>query len=622
MKTPSGPILTAILCGLALGSSLVPLRPDSAAAAELGDRTATEHLTVMERTGVDADPFWANAFWARSATAPTPAARISDLRWALRFDPDLHAARRELIGALARSGESEFASQTVTLLSRSGLSFSAQQWGAFAAMTVLGPALLAGLALFGLLAIGKSLPRIHHGLRERLHFLPTDIREAATLLTLFLPLVLALTLPPTSALFWTLLLGTVGTWKILDRWERRITLSAAAGLLLAPMVLAGWTRLAEPARPDSYLQCLWATQSTNDASAGAILRRIPPPDATKDPDHFATLALLDRRAGRFESAIRHLTEAIRLAPDQWKYHNNLGNALLLTGNVDAALTAYGDALTQEPSAALVHVNRSQAWVRRLEFTRADGDIARAGDLGYHFPRLLPGNSEALVVRDHGIAASDAWQLFLRGTGMNGALPWSRAGRMSLGILLPMNPAWMSFPLFLAIWYVALARHLHRIFSCATCSKLISRKSHFRVLRRSLCADCYTIRQSVTAPLRREELLEERRQHVAQIPRTIGTLLAILLPGTGQLLAGQPRRAGAGLVTAAILIAFVVAGLRLAPTAGALGVGNPPMVPVVLAGLAYALLAVASMRAYHRPRPTTDAVPSSSNAPNSPDPRST
>ena len=62
-------------------------------AQALDDTTARAQLEAMERSGVLREPVWAHAYWARSASAPNDDARIADLRWALRFDPDLTAAR-------------------------------------------------------------------------------------------------------------------------------------------------------------------------------------------------------------------------------------------------------------------------------------------------------------------------------------------------------------------------------------------------------------------------------------------------------------------------------------------------------------------------------------------------
>ena len=593
------PLLAAAILGLAPGGFFGLLSPAAVCAEGLGDQEASAHLSEMERQGILADPVWANAYWARSRTAPTVAARVSDLRWALRFDPDLHSARRDLIGVLLRQRDPEFANQIAVLLERSAHSFPAQQWALLIALTLLGPAAIGGLALFALLAIGKSLPRIHHSLRERLHFLPAEVREGATLLTLFLPLVLALTLPPTAALFWVILLGTIGVWAILDRWERRFGVLAMVALLLAPWGLALWTRVAQPALPDSYLNCLWATQVSDDDASEAILLRIPPPGAAQDPDYHATLALLDRRAGRWDSAAQHLRQAIQLAPDRWAYHNNLGNVRLLAGRTRGALNAYGDALALAPNAALVRVNRAQAWVRQLEFNLADKDIREAGRLGYHFPRLQEANAERLVVRDRFLDSGDVWRRFAHGEGLGGTLTWSRAAMMSFTILLPMRPFWISLPLFLTILYVAQARTLYRTFPCATCGKIISRKSHFRVLRRSLCGECYSVREANRAPLRRAELLAERRRRMTRVPHALGMLMSAILPGTGHLLSGSPRQASMLLGMSATLLATAFGVAALAPTAGPLGDGHAPS--GLWAGLAfgYVVLAAASVRRFRK-----------------------
>ena len=598
-----GSAIAPILAGLALGFA-----PGVSGADEFGDRAATARLADMERTGVLTDPFWAQAFWARSREAPLRAAAISDLRWALRFDPDLHRARLDLVTQLLLDRDPEAASQVVTIGERFLASFPAQQWLLATGLALLIPAVAVGLALFTLVAIGRSVPRVYYGLLERLQFLPAEIRAASALLTIALPLLLALTLAPTAALFWTLGIGTVGTWGILARWERRLAGAALVVLLLSPFGLAAWTRVAEPTRPDSYLRCLWVTQSALDAQAGANLHRLSPPKAKNDPDHLATLALLERRMGRYPIAAGYLEDAIKRAPDRWALHNNLGNVRLLAGDVDGAIAAYGEALARGPDAAVVYVNRAQARVRKLEFTKADADIRRAADLGYHFPRILTSNSERLIVRDDTLALAGHWSRFLHGVGSRERLEWSRATEMALAIAFPIRPPWMAAPLFLALWFASRARNLYRTFPCATCGKLITRRSHFRVLRRSLCGPCYEVRQTNTAPLLRQQLLAERRHRINRVPRLFGTLIAALLPGSGHLLAGSPRQGGLRLIVAALLVCVAVMLARVGPAYGAPGDPRHPILPLGFTAATYGLLALLSVRFYRNRRQEEDTMP--------------
>jgi tetratricopeptide (TPR) repeat protein len=551
----------------------------------------------MGHHGILADPFWAHAYWARSRTAPTPASRISDLRWALRFDPDLHAARSELVVTLLRNGDSEFAAETVTLIRRAAKSFPAQQWGAFVTLTVIALAAMTALVLVALLAIGKSLPLIHHGLEEKLLFLPPEIRAGMSLLTLCAPLVLALTLPPTAALLWVTLFGSTAVWAVMGRSERRLCAAAGVAILISPFALAAWTRLAETSVPQSYLRCLWATQTSADPARSEDLRLVSPRGTEEDPDYHATLALAERRAGRYRRAQQRLSKATELDPERWEYHNNLGNVHLLSGRAEAALASYDRALELSANQPMVHVNRAQAWVQKLRFRQADEDIAIASRLGYQFPKGLAADPENIVVRDRVLGPGAVWYRFLQGAGFGASLPWGRAARMTVFLLLPMKPYGLAIPLYLALWWVSFARRLHRTFPCASCGKIISRKSQYRVLRRSLCAECFGIRQSVKAPLKRYGLLEARRRRVGRIPRAIGIVLSVLLPGSGHILRGNPRRAVFSLGIVALLAASALTVVSIGPGTGPPGSGfGFDRWSGALAFL-YAVLMLVSLRSY-------------------------
>jgi len=563
--------LSRVLMVLAL-ITLAGILPAAAATTALNDAQARAHLEQMERDGVIADPVWARAYWARSRTAPTAQARVADLRWSLRFDPDLSAARWDLTLALLAQRDSEFAGQASEAVTRSLRAFPAQQrmilW-----MITIG----AGMTLLALLAaaalnVAKTVPRLFHGIRERLFFLPVEVRTGAAMLTIALPLLVALTLPPTAALFWALLFGTFATWTRLDRLERRSTVFALGALLLAPAVLALWVRMVDPAIPGSYLRSLWDAQIAEAPGAAAIVRLAPPEGAVDDPDRLASLALVDRRAGRYEDAEAKLRRATELAPQEWSYRNNLGNVLLLRGGVDSALAEYRLAISLAPGQPLSHVNLAQAWVHKLEFRRADDALAEATRLGYRLPPVLSNDPEDIIVRDHVLGAPEFWSRLVRGEGGGETFGWGRGLAMSLALVLPMRPAFLSLPLFLALWWVALARTLPRASRCSGCGTMICRKCHYRVLRRSYCGECYAILREVRAPLRRVELLDARRRRAGALTQPLMFALAVLVPGSGHVIHGAHRRAGTYFAIAALLLLIAGAG-ALWPDPGVLVAGT-------------------------------------------------
>lgn len=520
----------------------------------LTDVDAESRLQSMELQGLQRDPFWAHAYWSRSRQAPTVSARVADLRWAIRLDPELFDARWELCWLLLRRHDASFVPELVDTGTRLASSFAGQRRLALVLFTVFGGALLLSLVLLASLAILKNVSRLRHALLERLRFLPGEMRGPAAILTIASPIAISLTLPPTAAAFWGILLGAAATWTFLDRWERRACVTAMTALLVAPIFLSAWTRLVLPVLPTTYLHALWDVQASSDPRAGSVLADLAPPAAHGDPDWFASLALDDRRAGRWAQAEARLQRAIEIAPRQWSYVNNLGNVKLLAGDVDGALEAYSKACTLAPHEPLPRVNEAQAWMRKLEFHKADQALAEASALGFHMPPSSMGSSDKVLVRDQGLDAWSVWRRLALGQGLDQSLPLGRAFSIASGVIFPFRPIWISFPLFLTVWWVALARHLPRVSLCATCGTPICRKCHYRTLRRSLCADCHAIRREVHAPLKRQELLDERRRRKSLVPNLVTLVFAAVLPGSGHVIRGAPRRA-TGLVLAALCVAL-------------------------------------------------------------------
>jgi tetratricopeptide (TPR) repeat protein len=567
------------------------------ASAPLSSEAAWTHLEEMEKQGVQRDPFWAQAFWTQAMRSQDPDDRAEELRWALRFDPELTAARWELCRLYLRNRDEEFAQQALLAGRQAVHSFLAQQRIAVWVLTVGGGALLVGFVLVALITIARTVPRLHHGVWERLLFLPRELRWGAALLTVLLPVAVAITLPPTAVVLWLLVLGTVGAWPFLETPARRACIVALVLVVTAPAGLAMWTRLAQPSQPGSYLRTLWAAQTTADPDGSFRPSRVPAP-ALKDAAYHASLALTARRAHRYEEAVEHLERAIELDPDRWVYHNNLGNALLLAGDVDDALDVYAIAARLAPKQPLVHVNEAQAWMRKLRFTRADEALEEAARLGYHLPRVLNTGPSDIIVRDRGLDAAQLWIRFAQGHRGTDELSWGRVAQMTLAPIVPLRPVWLSLTLLLALHFASRSRTLPRSHFCAGCGRPICRKCHYRVLRRSLCAECNAIRREVRAPLKREELLLRRRRRIVRWPRLLGFLVSLLLPGAGYLFVGAPRRAVFALVTGIALLLIAGAGTIWpdSPTTLPADRGTWSVwIPIAL----YTLMAIASARTYAR-----------------------
>ena len=64
-----------------------------------------------------------------------------------------------------------------------------------------------------------------------------------------------------------------------------------------------------------------------------------------------------------DDAIAHFQEAVKIEPDEAKFHNNLGNALVQKGRMDEAITHFQEALKIDPNEAEMHYNLGNALLK-------------------------------------------------------------------------------------------------------------------------------------------------------------------------------------------------------------------------------------------------------------------
>jgi tetratricopeptide (TPR) repeat protein len=76
------------------------------------------------------------------------------------------------------------------------------------------------------------------------------------------------------------------------------------------------------------------------------------------------------RQGKLTEAVRHYTEALRLRPDYAEAHNNLGNALMDQGQVAEAVRHYTEALRINPNSVLAHNNLGSALAHQGQVAEA------------------------------------------------------------------------------------------------------------------------------------------------------------------------------------------------------------------------------------------------------------
>ena len=86
-------------------------------------------------------------------------------------------------------------------------------------------------------------------------------------------------------------------------------------------------------------------------------------------------------AGKYEEAIRHYNEALRIDPDNARAYNNRGVAHAKMGKFDRAISDYTKALELNPRFAEAYQNRALANFRARDYDRSCSDLKQFRQLG-------------------------------------------------------------------------------------------------------------------------------------------------------------------------------------------------------------------------------------------------
>lgn len=89
-------------------------------------------------------------------------------------------------------------------------------------------------------------------------------------------------------------------------------------------------------------------------------------------DALHLTGVVAHQLGKHELAVQFICEAITRDADQPAFYNNLGNALIETGNAHDAGLCYERALALNPGYAM-------AWLNAASLRESQGDLAAAGE---------------------------------------------------------------------------------------------------------------------------------------------------------------------------------------------------------------------------------------------------
>lgn len=151
--------------------------------------------------------------------------------------------------------------------------------------------------------------------------------------------------------------------------------------------------------PLSLNEALTHHRAGDLARAAQLYRQL----LSHDPDHADALHLLGvvaLQSGDPASAITHIREAIEKGTNQPAFHSNLGEALRISGELEAAAAAFSGALALDPGFADAHSNLGATLLALGQVDAAVEHLERAVRINPNFPEAYMNLGNAM--KDQGL----------------------------------------------------------------------------------------------------------------------------------------------------------------------------------------------------------------------------
>jgi tetratricopeptide (TPR) repeat protein len=327
--------------------------------------------------------------------------------------------------------------------------------------------------------------------------------------------------------------------------ERVVITVIVAVLGFTPMA-AGWIAR-ESVFAGTEAEQLWQI-SLGGPDAENAVRQFKALDASGKSDlpMLFDLALEAKRSGRYDEALAYLRRAQILRPNAADVMNNLGNVLLMKGDLDGAKDAYLKATELAPDNALMQWNLSQVSTRRAQLgsKEAAEDIERSKTAiaaVYRLDRSIADHPkdyranhfvlDVTLPESPGLPEATHVQADVEGqvrTWMMGAIA------PELGMVIPLL-------MVLFLWGLAMGFRAVQISSeCSRCGRPVCLRCDPDVRGGQLCGQCVFVfaRKGVVDPptrVRKESAARAYQERWTAARRTA----SIVLAGSGHLLAGHP-----------------------------------------------------------------------------------
>jgi tetratricopeptide (TPR) repeat protein len=496
---------------------------------------ADELLQAAGKTGIDRLTPLALALVVQARTLAGPDAETVLIQ-ATRLDPgsaeawlalaDVRLRHANLVAGLGALGRGVF------------YLVSDERLRGFIAATALLSALagaLAALAVWGVLAIRKVLPRLWHDLTE------TGARwrlgaNSAILSLLVIALPLFVGGDPVWLVLWVFALS----WAYFTAAQRVV---GAAGLILVAvtptLVEVGFRAVTHP--PNAVIQATevladkrYEPQILDELNALADV-------LGDDPDYYLLTGDVDRQFGFLDQATLTYREGLRVAPQNAALALALGTVRYSEGDYNAALQSFQAALNYGYDPAVANYDLSLTYAQNYHFHESDDAMAAARLAGgERLAALVPARDRDIILPVFSLAQARAMlarkdPLVLLNRGL---LPPPLARSRTLANPLAIGAV---LALMVAVVHLLARRHFGGLAaSCLKCGRPFCRHCKLSHESQSYCTQCVNIflkkdMVGIDAQLaKRRQLL--RRQASLRLERRLADLV---VPGLGAGYGGRP-----------------------------------------------------------------------------------
>jgi tetratricopeptide (TPR) repeat protein len=526
--------------------------------------------------------------------ARDPGDAVARARAAVELAPDLPAARTALAAALLAHGDLLGAgAAALGALAALPRHLDARLWMEATLLEVAVLALLAGSALYLLVAASLVVPRAAHDLgdlvlRRAAPSVPACARGALLATVLLLPAVLG------EGPFGCVL-GLFTVVFLYGEGGSRAAAAAAALLVVAAL---------HPAEDRARHAFAAVAADPLVPALDAAQRSVPSPldlvrlerAAGADPLAAESLALRAKRDGRLveaDAALRALAADSRDA----RLLANAANARLLVGELDSAIELYERALELEESPVLLF-NLSQAYARAIRLSEHEAVLTRAQDLDAAAVDALLASQDARgpLVADEPVPTGVLHRRLHQRAGETGTLSPLRAA-LAPGFLGGDPLRSVAALGLLAGVALALSGVFRASRACDRCGARLCPRCDRRGGAQGLCEACTRLhhRPETTDPQLRFERLAALRARGRREAR-LHFALALVVPGSAGLLGGRPARALAATLLVCGAGASVAACFELLPDPFAVGGAGALLLSALAAACAvlYGALLVAAL----------------------------